>query len=207
MRAILAASVALALAGCAGANRPIDTGSTAGSGVRIETTVAGGGGIGSGVYIGNGVIITNAHVVDGALTIKIKSDVGDVQDAEVLWVNAAYDIAAVRPDNPRRFAAARLSCREPAVDELITANGNPAGVEFITMRGYVSGKVREMAPKWKAAFITDMTTIGGMSGGPVYAADGDVIGITAGVMAYGGPSGGMGFAVPASAVCGLLGRA
>lgn len=178
----------------------------ASAGVRIETKQAAGTGIGSGVYIGNGIVLTNAHVVDGASALTIKSDVGDIQPAEVLWVNAEYDVAAVRPANPRRFQAANLDCREPVVDENIRAVGNPAGIEFITMRGYVSGKVREMG-HWKAAFVTDMTTVGGMSGGPIYDADGDVIGLTAGVYSTSGPDGGMGFAVPASALCMLLGRA
>lgn len=196
----------------------------AGSSVRIELPA----GLGSGVYIGHGVIITAAHVVGdapravigndqegkpiyGPPTVKLISDLGDVQTGEVLWINKVYDIAAVRPSNAKRFTAANLACRDAIVGEGIAAEGNPVGVQFITMHGYVSGEARELQPQWKSAFVTDMTTISGMSGGPTYDEFGEVIGITVGAMDPHGEVGkaasaGMGFAVPSSVVCGLLGR-
>jgi S1-C subfamily serine protease len=179
----------------------------AGAGVKLEVVNAEGeSSLGSGVYIGNDIIITAEHVVDGAASVTLRSDAGDVQNGEVLWSNKEYDIAAVRPYNSRRFEAARLSCRGPVVGEPITANGNPMGVEFITMHGYVSGAQRAMAPEWKSVFMTDLTTIGGMSGGPTFDANGDVIGITVGVIAMDAPYGGLGTVVPGSVVCSLLGR-
>ncbi|TIN83086.1 serine protease [Mesorhizobium sp.] len=197
----------------------------AGSAVRIELT----NGLGSGVYIGNGIIITAAHVVDSAIrpvaardgngnavaygppTVKLVSDLGDVQEGEVLWINKDYDIAAVRPKNERRFTAASLACREPDVDEPIVAEGNPVGMEFLRFKGMVSGKAREYLPNWKSAYVIDVTISSGMSGGASYDASGDVIGINVGVADVHGEqgkaaSGGMGFTVPSSVVCGLLGR-
>ena len=202
MRAVLAATLfaATALVGCATGSPVVDN--QAGAAVRIEN----GGGVGSGVYIGNGVIITAAHVVDGTKQVKIKSDHGDIQSADVLWANKEYDIAALRPNNARRFKAAQLSCRTPSVGEEISAWGNPAGVEFVTMHGYVSGDERPAGDKWKSVFLTDMTTIGGMSGGPTYDSSRRVVGITVGTLGFGAPAGGLGFAVPGSVVCGLLGR-
>jgi serine protease Do len=195
-----------------------------GSAVRIELAT----GLGSGVYIGNGVIITAAHVVDSAIrpvlgqdqsganvygppTVKLVSDIGDKQDGEVLWINKDYDIAAVRPKNARRFTAASLACREPVLGEALMAEGNPAGVQFIQMHGFVSGDPRPFLPNWKSGFVTDMTVISGMSGGGIYDQFGDVIGITVGAFDPHGQQGqtaqgGMGFAVPSSVVCGLLGR-
>jgi S1-C subfamily serine protease len=206
LAAVLAAGT-LFVAALSGCSTTRGATSLAGAGVRLEVKSAEGlGSLGSGVYIGNNIIITAAHVVDGAASVTLRSDAGDVQEAEVLWANKEYDIAAVRPYNSRRFAAARLNCRKPVVGEPITAEGNPMGVEFITMRGYVSGAQREMAPAWKAVIMTDMTTIGGMSGGPTYDANGDVIGITVGVISMTGPSGGLGTVVPSNVVCSLLGR-
>lgn len=220
---ILAATLLAAstLAGCATgvqSNAP-----SAGSSVRIELA----SGLGSGVYIGNGIIITAAHVVDGAPrsrvevqpgvttdgppTVRLISDLGDVQDGEVLWINKEYDIAAVRPSNARRFTAAKLAGREPDLGEALVAEGNPAGVQFIQMHGYVSGDARPFLPNWKSGFVTDMTVISGMSGGGIYDQFGDVIGITVGAFDPHGAQGqtaqgGMGFAVPSSVVCSLLGR-
>jgi serine protease Do len=219
MRLLLAARLAAgaiivgALCACSGPTRhstkdkPHEIGVAAASAtgsadVRVELA----DGLGSGVYIGNGIIITAAHVVYGAREVKLRSDVGDVQTGEVLWVNTAYDIAAIRPASAKRFAEARLECRSPEVGEAITAVGNPVGVEFIAMRGYVSGGEREVTGFWRTVFAMDATTMQGMSGGPVYDADGDVVGITVGVVGT-SPGGGLGLAVPASVVCGLIGRA
>ena len=198
----------------------------AGSAVRIELAT----GLGSGVYIGNGVIITAAHVVDSAIrpvlardsngvavaygppTVKLVSDLGDKQDGEVLWINKDYDIAAVRPTNARRFTEASLACRDVAIDEPIVAEGNPVGMEFLRFKGMVAGKATEYLPNWKSAYVIDVTITSGMSGGPSYDVNGNVVGINVGVADVHGEqgkaaSGGMGFTVPSSVVCGLLGRA
>ncbi len=180
----------------------------AGSSVRIETST----GLGSGVYIGGGVIITAAHVVDDNPTVKLVSDAGDVQDGTVLWVNKTYDIAAIRPDNSKRFLAANLACRDPIVGETIMAEGNPMGLKFLSFKGSISGAAREFLPKWKSAYVIDVTIASGMSGGPSYDEFGEVIGINVGVADPHGSAGqaaagGMGFTVPSMAVCQLLGRA
>ena len=170
--------------------------------VRLELPTS----LGSGVHIGNGVIITAAHVVRDAKSVIVRNSRGHAQPGEVLWVNTAYDIAAVAIADPSMFATANVECRTPSVGEPITANGNPAGVEFITMRGYVSGGERLIENFWRKAVVVDLTTMPGMSGGAVYDADGDVVGITVG--GVGAQTGsGLGLIVPASAVCGLLGRA
>lgn len=196
----------------------------AGSSVRIELPAS----LGSGVYIGGGLIITAAHVVVdapravlgtdaagnpvlGAPIVKIISDAGDVQDGEVLWVNRTYDIAAVRPSNQKRFTAASLACRDAIVGEEISAEGNPVGIQFITMYGHVAGVTREFAPNWKEAFVSSMTVISGMSGGATFDQFGQVLGITVGAMdphgsANSANEGGLGFIVPSLTVCHLLGR-
>ncbi len=137
MRANLAANIAagtlLAIAGAllgACYNGNVDSSSSApqaGPSVRIETS----GGVGSGVYIGNDVIITAAHVVQPeTAAVKIKSDAGDVQNGDVLWSNTEYDIAAIRPQNAKRFRSANLECRNVVIGETITASGNPVGFEW-----------------------------------------------------------------------------
>lgn len=207
MRALLAATAMLLLATGCSTQRPIHVPQQASAAVRIETAM----GLGSGVYIGNGIVLTAAHVVHGDRVVRLISDVGDIQDGEVLWTNAAYDIAAVRPANARRFAEAYLDCRAVVVGEAITARGEPVGIRDITMHGYVSGEPRALEPKWKNAFVTDMTVISGMSGGGVSDAYGNIVGINVGAMDPHGAegeaaAGGLAFAVPSSVVCALLGR-
>lgn len=190
-----------------GAYGPVESAKIAGSSVRIELPT----GLGSGVYIGNGMVITAAHVVGDMPIAQVISDDGVVQTGTVLWVNRAYDIAAVQIEDGKN-AASPLACRAPIVGEALDAEGNPVGIKFITMHGYVAGAARELAPKWKSAFVADLTVISGMSGGGVYDQFGEVIGITVGAMdPHGAPdapaAGGLGFIVPSSVVCQLLGRA
>lgn len=164
-------------------------------------------GHGSGVHIGNGYIVTAAHVAGDKQTVTLKLDNGKEQAATVLWVNKAHDIALLRTD--ATMSASHLSCRVAAVGEALTARGNPAAAEFIAASGRVAGSEREFGP-WKRVLITDMTTIPGMSGGGVFDVEGDVVGITVGVLVV--PLGfapsltGFGTIVPSAAVCDLLAR-
>ncbi len=177
----------------------------AGFTVKIETE----SGHGSGFHIGEGYIVTAAHVLKSAKKITIKSDDGDTRDGEILWVNETRDIGLVRVENPYRLKTANLSCRTPAANESISAPGNPMGLEFVTSHGHVAGTARQ-AGFWKSVFVTDMTVVPGQSGGPVVAANGDVVGVTVGVALF--PLGfsasltGFGYAVPALEVCNLLAR-
>ncbi|MDI6027038.1 serine protease [Corticibacterium sp. UT-5YL-CI-8] len=164
-------------------------------------------GHGSGVHIGNGYVVTAAHVAKDAQTVTLKMDNGKEQPATVLWVNKAYDIALLR--NDATMSASHLDCRVATVGEALIARGNPAAAEFIAASGRVAGSEREFGP-WKRVLITDMTTIPGMSGGGVFDAEGDVVGITVGVLVV--PLGfapsitGFGTIVPSAAVCDLLAR-
>lgn len=168
--------------------------------------------IGSGVHIGDGYIITAAHVVDDAKTVKIKSRDGKDHGADVLWVNADYDIALVQVADASGMPSAAMSCRTATVGENITAVGNPMGVEFLSAFGRISGEPREFLPNWKLVFVVDMTALGGQSGGPVFDDAGDVIAIVVGGLIsplardIASPTG-YNFAVPSAAVCKLMGRA
>ena len=75
--------------------------------------------------------------------------------------------------------------------------------------GAIVGVAREVEG-WGAVVPVDMTILPGMSGGGVFSLNGEVVGITVGVLAYptlaGATLTGVGFAVPSIVVCGLLGR-
>lgn len=166
------------------------------------------GGHGSGVHIGNGYILTAAHVVKDAKTAMLKTKDGKIRQATILWANKEYDIALLRSEDTKMDAAA-LDCRLAQAGDSITSYGNPLNVEFASAYGRIAGEPRALGP-WKSVFVTDITTVMGQSGGPVFDADGRLIGITVGVM--GAPMGfshslvGYGFVVPSRAVCDLLAR-
>ena len=167
------------------------------------------GGHGSGFHMGDGFIVTAAHVVGDAEKVSLKTSLGATVEAGVLWANEAYDIALLRLAGPVDLQSAPLICRVPQVGETITAKGNPVSAEFITVWGKVAGSERSFGP-WRSVVVTDIATVPGQSGGPVFDAGGNVIGVTVGVMAS--PAGfsvslvGIGYVVPARAVCDLLAR-
>ena len=165
-------------------------------------------GHGSGVHIGHGYIVTAAHVVGKETKVKLRSEGGKPIEGTVLWSNAAYDVALIQTD-ASAFGSAKLSCGEAKRGDTITAMGNPLGIEFVSSTGKIAGKPRKVGP-WLSVFVTDMTIVMGMSGGPVFNEDGQVIGITVGVMAatvgFSPSLVGFGFVVPSSAVCSLMAR-
>lgn len=165
-------------------------------------------GHGSGVHIGNGFIVTAAHVVKGVTTVTLKTKDGKTRPADVLWANTDYDIALLRTDDTK-LAAASLDCRIAPEGATIISYGNPLQVEFAAAYGHIAGSPRKFGP-WHSVFVTDITTVMGQSGGPVFDEGGKLIGITVGVM--GAPLGfsmslvGYGFVVPSRSVCDLLAR-
>lgn len=172
--------------------------------VKVEVT----GGHGSGVSIGNGFVITAGHVAKGSKTVTLKTKDGKTRQADVLWINEEYDIALPH-SNDKTMDAAKLDCRVAHIGEYITSYGNPMKVEFSAAFGRIAGEAVAYGP-WKSVVVTDMTTIMGMSGGPVFDADGHLVGITVGALVA--PIGksaslaGLGFIVPSKSVCDLLAR-
>lgn len=167
-------------------------------------------GHGSGVHIGDGYILSVAHVVKQALALKMQSEDGVSQDAEVLWINEAYDVALLRVSIFGGVAASPLSCRTPLAGEAIVASGNPMSMEFLTFHGFVSGVARVIGP-WKVGVPVDLTIIGGMSGGPIFDEAGSVVGLSVGHMAvpmgFGASWTRVGVIVPGNTICDLMGRA
>lgn len=166
-------------------------------------------GHGSGFYIGNGLVVTAAHVVADAPNAKIKLANDEEIDGEVLWSNKARDIALIKVGPNAFLKPARLRCSSPEKGDLIYAEGNPLNLEFVTVWGSVAAEARTVGP-WLRAFITDIVVVPGQSGGPVYNLNDEVVGMTVGVMLM--PMGfsasivGIGYAVPASEICALIGR-
>ena len=164
------------------------------------------GGNGSGVMLDGGYVITAAHVARiSPAAITITNDAGkETKLVDVLWISNEYDIALLRIRDEAfvdTVAAAGIACRTATIGEDIRAEGNPMGVRFVTQWGKVGSKVQHIG-HWLEAFSIGAPLAPGMSGGPVYDAEGRVVGINVGVA----PVGGFYIAVPSSTACMLMGR-
>ncbi len=177
---------------------------SAGSVVKVQMQ----GGHGSAVHIGGGNFLTAAHVVGDQPKATLIADDGTETPAEIVWVNRAHDLALIKAESSA-FAASRLSCRTPYMDELLFAKGNPVNLTHITTRGHVAGVVREMGP-WRSVVPVDLTVAGGMSGGGVFDQSGNLVGITVGLMlqplGFGGTAIPIAYIVPGSVICSVMAR-
>lgn len=157
-------------------------------------------GHGSGVHIGSGLVLTAAHVTGDEDRVKIKTRDGKEIDGIVLWSNRAYDMTLVHAPQ-LRAQASPVSCRPVTLGQRVRARGNPLRWEWIEMWGTVSGFVPTTMDD-TASVVLNITTLPGMSGGPIFDESGAVVGLV--------QKGIRGFAfdgmTPMSESCRLLGR-
>jgi serine protease Do len=162
------------------------------------------GGHGSAVHMGNGYYLTAAHVLatvrDGNATIRY-DDGSEMQGIEVMWINTKYDVAMFRVEGQETVEARDLQCVDPKVGDFVTSEGNPLSLTSVTTYGRISS-APQAAGHWASVINIDAGVAPGMSGGPVFNEDGEIVGINVG-MGQGMP---IYLAVPGSVVCGLLGR-
>lgn len=164
-------------------------------------------GLGTGFNVGNGRIVTAAHVVKGSDTVTIKTYDGRVGTAKVEVFDDAGDLAVLLTSMV--MMEAEVDCRAAAVGDNIMSIGNPLGQEFVSAFGRIAGAPRTVGDR--SMYVTDMTTVMGQSGGPVFR-DGRVIGVVSAVMLAPLKNGasyvptiiGFGYVVPSAGVCKML---
>jgi serine protease Do len=155
-------------------------------------------GEGSGFIVGaDGLILTNAHVVRDAKDVTVKLQDRREYRAKVLGADTATDIAVLRID-AKNLPTVRLG--DPtklAVGDYVLAIGAPFGFEQTATQGIVSAKGRSLPGDAFVPFIqTDAAVNPGNSGGPLFDAGGNVVGINAQIYSRSGGYQGLAFAIP-----------
>jgi serine protease Do len=153
--------------------------------------------LGTGFIVdGQGHVVTNAHVIDGANTVKVKLADDREFKAKVVGKDTRLDVAVLELENaPHDLPVAALGQSEATrVGEYVVAIGNPFGLGNTVTMGIVSAKGRSIGAGPYDDFIqTDASINPGNSGGPLFNLRGQVVGINTAI----NPNGkGIGFAIP-----------
>ena len=167
-----------------------------------------GSGVGSGVVLDrSGHILTNHHVVSGSGRLVVELSDGTTAYAELMGSDPGNDLAVIRAGLPAAALVPAVFGDSGAVrpGEPVFAIGNPFGLDFTVTAGIVSGVGRQSQGSpggrpIRGVLQTDAAVNAGNSGGPLFNARGEVIGINTAVE---NPIGrnffvGVGYAVPSN---------
>ena len=157
-------------------------------------------GAGSGIIISqDGYILTCAHVVSGATSVKVQLNGSDQSyDATVVGVDSTSDIAVLKIDATGLTPAVIGDSDKLAVGETTVAVGNPLGTLSNTVtQGIVSALNRQVTVEDNDMTLiqTDTSISPGNSGGGLFNANGELIGVVNAKSSY-SEAEGIGFAIP-----------
>jgi len=155
-------------------------------------------GQGSGFIVSpNGVILTNAHVVRGAVEVRVKLTDRREFRAKVLGTDPRTDVAVLKIDATGLPSVKLGDPKDVRVGDWVLAIGSPFGFENSVTAGIVSAKGRSLPDGGYAPFIqTDVAVNPGNSGGPLFSLKGEVIGINSQIYSETGGYQGLSFAIP-----------
>jgi len=155
-------------------------------------------GLGTGFIISpDGVVVTNAHVIRGAGAITVTLDDRREFKARVLGLDPDTDIAVLKIE-ARDLPTVKLGDSDRLqVGDYVLAIGTPYGFDETATSGIVSAMHRPLPDSPYVSFIqTDAAVNPGNSGGPLFNASGEVVGINAQILSHGGGFEGLSFAIP-----------
>lgn len=154
---------------------------------------------GSGFIISaDGYVVTNNHVIAGAEKIEILFEDGRPAAAELVGTDPATDIALLKIDGASDLPFVEWGESDDVrIGEWLVAIGNPFGLGGTVTAGILSARSRDIRSGPYDDFLqTDAPINSGNSGGPLFDAEGLVIGVNTAIFSPSGGSVGIGFAVP-----------
>ncbi|MCP8616015.1 S1C family serine protease [Salirhabdus salicampi] len=174
--------------------------------VQIEAEGESGQSIGSGfIYNNQGDIITNAHVVQGADSIYVKTSDARTYPAALIGIGTEEDVALIRvPQLIDRSPNSVNPDFEADIGDEIIAVGSPLGFQNTVTVGIISGKNRSFSIQgydYNNAYQISASITNGNSGGPlIHRQTGQIIAINS----AGTKEGTMGFSIPLNNVYDLV---
>lgn len=164
-------------------------------------------GAGSGVIISkDGYIVTNNHVIDGANKITVRTKDGNEYDAALIGKDSISDLAVIKINAVGLTPALFGTSGDLSVGDEAIAIGNPLGELGGTVtRGIISALDREITIDGQSMTLlqTDTAINKGNSGGGLFNANGELIGIV-NAKSSGTSVEGLGFAIPIDTAKGII---
>ena len=160
-------------------------------------------GLGSGVIIDviKGYVLTNNHVISDAQKISVQLNDGREFEAKLIGSDDQSDIALLQIQKASHLTQIAIADSDKLrVGDFAVAVGNPFGLGQTVTSGIVSALGRSgLNLEGLENFIqTDAAINRGNSGGALLNLNGELIGINTAILAPGGGSVGIGFAIPSN---------
>jgi len=160
-------------------------------------------GLGSGVVIdaAKGYVLTNNHVISQADKISVQMNDGREFEAKLIGGDDQSDIALLQLQNASNLTQIAVADSDKLrVGDFAVAVGNPFGLGQTATSGIISALGRSgLNLEGLENFIqTDASINRGNSGGALLNLNGELIGINTAILAPGGGSVGIGFAIPSN---------
>ena len=142
--------------------------------------------VGSGFVVEYGgvrYVLTNAHVVEGAVSIRVTAKTGRELPAKVVGTDALLDLAVLAIEDSLDIPAVSLGDSDLLeIGDWVIAIGNPLGLSHTVTLGIVSALGRDVprpdgSGYYRRMIQTDAAINPGNSGGPLVNAFGQVVGM------------------------------
>jgi S1-C subfamily serine protease len=159
--------------------------------VLIEAQTGSGLAAGTGMVLtADGKVLTNYHVVAGSEKLSVTiADSGDTYSATVLGFDQTRDVALIQLKDASGLTTVKTDTQVPAVGTAVAAVGNAeGGGELVKATGTVTDTDQSLTVSsdspWGSTedlsglIQTNARAVPGDSGGPMYDADNEVIGMT-----------------------------
>ena len=165
--------------------------------------------LGSGVIVDSaGQVVTNHHVIADAAAIRVQLADGREADAQVIGRDPDTDLALLRitlRDLPAIELGRSSTLR---AGDIVLAIGNPLGLSATVTQGIVSetGRGQLGVAVFENFIQTDAPINVGNSGGALINTRGELVGINTAIIARNLGVEGIGFAIPADLVRGVVGE-
>ncbi|HEY6434153.1 MAG TPA: trypsin-like peptidase domain-containing protein [Acetobacteraceae bacterium] len=156
---------------------------------------------GSGfICTSDGYVVTNKHVVHNGVSFKVTMSDGSQYPASLIGEAACCDVAVIKITSARPFPAVTLGDSDKLRQgDFVIAIGNPLNFSSTVTTGVISALNRDMHfTEFDDYLQTDATINEGNSGGPMFNAEGEVVGINSALETTTTSTGsiGIGFAIP-----------